>query len=130
MTSRGIPEAVRRFVGAHIESVEALDVLLLLRERRDREWTAEAVARELRRNPGFVAACLAQLHAHALATQTGDPEPSYRYDPRGRDDDRTIEELAGCYASRRVSVISLIYSKPTDQVTTFADAFRLRKDDG
>jgi hypothetical protein len=30
---------------------------------------------------------------------------------------------------RRVTVINSIYSKPIDKIRTFADAFRLRKDE-
>ena len=38
------PEAVRSFILEHINSVEQLEVLLLLKNQPDREWTAEAVS--------------------------------------------------------------------------------------
>ena len=42
--------------------------------------------------------------------------------------DELVGSLEKVYEERRVSVITLIYSKPVDKVRTFADAFRLRKD--
>ena len=36
--------------------------------------------------------------------------------------------MATAYASHRVSIIGLIFSKPTSNLKTFADAFRIRKD--
>jgi hypothetical protein len=42
--------------------------------------------------------------------------------------DAAVAQLAKDYAERRVSVITLIFSKPVDKLRTFADAFRLRKD--
>jgi hypothetical protein len=43
--------------------------------------------------------------------------------------ERQVTRLAETYATRRVSVIQLIVANPMDSVTTFADAFRLRKKD-
>ena len=42
--------------------------------------------------------------------------------------DQAVVRLAKDYAERRVTVITLIFSKPVDKLRTFADAFRLRKD--
>ena len=35
-----LPDELKAFVLEHVDSVEQLEVLLLLRERRDRCWTA------------------------------------------------------------------------------------------
>ena len=39
---------MRRLIADHIDSVEQLEILLLLYQHPERAWTAEAVARELR----------------------------------------------------------------------------------
>ena len=39
-----------------------------------------------------------------------------------------IDELAAAYAMRRVTVVGLIFAKPSQAVTGLADAFKLRKD--
>jgi hypothetical protein len=38
-----------------------------------------------------------------------------------------VARLADTYRERRVAVVSLIASKPIDNVRAFSDAFRLRK---
>jgi predicted ArsR family transcriptional regulator len=127
MPGRGIPDHVRRFVAANIDSVGTLEVLLLLRDRHDRDWTADQVARELRSARDAAADRLDYLEAHGLLTSSDDGNPAFRYGPSRPVLSRAVDDLASCYATRRVRVISLIYSKPSDQVLSFGDAFRLRK---
>ena len=43
--------------------------------------------------------------------------------------DHVIEMLAETYRDRRLAVTNEIYSKPLDKVKTFAEAFRLRKEE-
>ncbi|MGC4076081.1 MAG: hypothetical protein QM702_03425 [Rubrivivax sp.] len=55
-------------------------------------------------------------------------EPAYRFGTSPAELATVVDRLARLYAGRRVSIIALIYSKPTDTLRTFADAFRFRKD--
>ena len=123
-----LPEEVARFVLQCIDSVEQLEVLLLLRESPDTAWSPEAVARQLYSNPSSIARRLATLQAHQLLTTT-DPPSSYRYQPKTPELSATITRLAEMYRERRVAVITLIASKPIENVRAFSDAFRLRKKD-
>lgn len=111
----------------HIDSIEKLEVLLLLRSRAEREWTASEVALELRITEASSAARLADLSSSQLLVSDGGSPPSYRYSPVHSEDVRSISELATTYAERRVSVITFIFSKPQERVRGFADAFLLRK---
>ena len=54
---------------------------------------------------------------------------SYVYRSQDAELDKVIDQLATAYQERRVAVVSLIYSKPLNKVQTFADAFRLRRED-
>ena len=123
-----IPGDVRTLIGRHIDSVVQLELLLLLHRGRDRTWTADDVARELRIEPAWTAAQLDQLVERRLLRAVEKKPPSYRYDPATPELGQTIESLARAYADRRVTLIALIYSKPTVSLRTFADAFRFRKD--
>jgi hypothetical protein len=40
-----------------------------------------------------------------------------------------VDEVAAAYPRFRVSIINLIFSKPIDKIRTFADAFRLTKEE-
>ncbi|MEW6272677.1 MAG: hypothetical protein AB1689_25640 [Thermodesulfobacteriota bacterium] len=129
MTSRGIPEHVQRFVREHIDSVEQLDVLLLLFRTSPREWSAVAVSRELRIDPVSAARRLDDFHARELLTvRAGDEALLYSY-VRGGPNDEAIADLATAYAERRTTLIQFIFEAPSRDVRVFADAFRLRKKD-
>ena len=125
--SSGVPDDVQRLISSHIDSVEKLEVLLLLRGDRDQPWTSDRVSRELRRNPASVARCLTQLAGRGLIQ--GSVTDGYRFAPADPAVEGRVDRLAETYATRRVSVIQLIVSNPMDSVTTFADAFRFRRKD-
>ena len=127
MAGRGIPDHVRRFVAANIDSVGMLEILLLVRDHRDRGWTAADVARELRSSSDAASDRLAGLRQRGLLVEDAGGTRSFQYAPAGQHLERAVDDLASCYATRRVGVISLIYSKPSDRVFTVGDAFRIRR---
>lgn len=132
MSDAVIPPRVQRFISTHIDSIEKLEVLLLLRSRAEREWNAREVSQELRITEASAQARLEDLTARRLLAVTQGAPPSYRFSPASTEDDADVTALQETYSTRRVSVISFIFSKPLDRVRGFADAFRLKrdKDDG
>ncbi|MFL5345254.1 MAG: hypothetical protein ACJ8AT_10695 [Hyalangium sp.] len=128
MSDAVIPPRVQRFIAAHIDSIEKLEVLLLLRARPDREWSAREVSQELRITESSATARLEDLTARRLLGKAAGSAPVYRYAPASADDDQDVGELQATYSTRRVSVISFIFSKPLDKVRGFAEAFRLKRD--
>jgi hypothetical protein len=130
MDEEGLPEAVLLFIRAHINSVEQLETLLLLRSTRDREWTALQLSQELRTAADSASERLVDLESRGLLSKPRPSPPTYRYAPRTPALERTVNALAGAYAERRYTVINLIFSKPVDKIRVFADAFRLRRKEG
>jgi hypothetical protein len=120
----GVPAPVRRFIASHIVSVAQLEVLLLLRAAADKEWTADEVARALVTQKDAAEGWLENLRKLGLARHEGG---RYRYAPSTRELDRTIDSLAESYANYRVAVISLIFARPSERITSLADAFRIRR---
>lgn len=127
MTDEGIPDVVQRFVRRHITSVEAIEVLLLLRGDPDRAWTPQQVSKELYSQTESAAHRLEDLASRGLLVRDGD---GYRYRPRTADLRAAMETLADTYARRRVRLISFIFSPPDHPGRAISDAFRLRKDEG
>lgn len=126
----GVPHDVQRFIADNIDSAAQLEVLLLLRGEPDREWSAADVSRALVSTPQSAALRLADLDDRRLLARSDGPDgPCYRYAPGGAQADRTIAALAEAYAKRKTAVIRLIFSRPSERVTSFADAFRIRRDD-
>lgn len=120
-----ITEALRAFVRKHVRTVGELEVLLLLRARRERSWTAEEVARELRSSSTAAADYLRHFGRAGLVRETEIGQYQYVDDPATRD---LVTALAAAYVERPVSVVDLIYSVPRDQVQILADAFKIKKD--
>jgi hypothetical protein len=123
--SEELPEDVRRFVVEHINSVEQLEVLLLLSAQAGETWTAESVSQRLYTAPAAAAMRLDDLRQQGFLTSVDAPEKAFRY--RHGEQDAIVARVAELYRERRVSIITLIYSKPHQQVQAFADAFKLRK---
>jgi hypothetical protein len=127
-----LPADVERFLGDHIESVEAVNVLLLLFEQPGRTWTADEVGRESRTNEFSADLHLRALSDRGLVRVSPGPPPAYQADPAFAP---VVASVARTFRERRVAVITFIYSRPddadrqpADPVQAFADAFKLRKD--
>ncbi|QRK11939.1 hypothetical protein JQX13_18910 [Archangium violaceum] len=127
MRAGDLPEVVRRLIAENIDSVEQLEILLLLFQHPGRTWTAESVARELRVSSISAGERLEDLTYDGLVVRVEGSEGEYRYGPETPSLDEAVRGLAAAYSERRVTVINLIFSKPVDKIRTFADAFRLRK---
>jgi hypothetical protein len=63
-----------------------------------------------------------------MPASTDDPRTFHYAPASGSPLDAAVAQLARDYAERRVTIITLIFSKPVDKLRSFADAFRLRKD--
>jgi hypothetical protein len=126
VTDASFPPRVQRFLQTHIDSVEKLEVLLLLRAQSSRTWTGSEVALQLR-----IAELSAQGRLEDLCERgllACEVKNHFRYSPVSSNDALAVDELAVTYAQRRVSVITFIFSQPMDRIRSFANAFRLKKD--
>ena len=130
MGERGIPRYVRAFITEHLSSMAQLEVLLLLRENADRGYSSDEVGETLRIDPQWAAAELTRLHREGLLS-FDDEAATYRFAPVRPELERTVDGLAKAFATHRVSVITLLFSTPSDGIGSFADAFKIRRpDDG
>lgn len=126
--SDAFPEEIRQFLAEHISSVAQLEVLLLLRGEPDRAWTADEVSTALATTSEMATEQLSDLQNRGLVASTAGNSPAWQYKPATAELDERVGRLDQTYNERRVAVITVIYSQPLDKVRTFADAFRLRKD--
>jgi len=120
----GVPTTVRRLIADRIESVQQLEILLLLRAASDKAWTAEEVARALVTEVDSSEDWLERMARGRFLVRD---EDTYRYAPATAEMDDAVDALAESYAKYRVAVIALIFSKPSERVRTFSDAFRIRR---
>lgn len=126
MSDAEIPKEVIDFISEHITSMEQLEVLLLLSGEPNRDWSSEAVFTAIQSSQASVTQRLLEFCDRGLLIQ---PAPlSFRYLPKSQALASVVRALAATHKERRVKVIELIYRKPVDNVQSFADAFKIRKD--
>lgn len=127
-----LSQETSRFIDRYVDSVERLEVLLLLQRERERSWTAAQVAAELRIGPASADRELARLVAGNLASVRVGQDLYYRFDPRPAHVAKAADDLAIEYGENRLSVIRRVLERPATSLRDFADAFRLskREDDG
>lgn len=123
----GLPDDVRRFLNRHVDSVEQLEVLLLIRRAPGRSWSAADLARELYIRPQSVAQQFERLIGQGFVRERA--PGFFQYAPRSAELDQVVARLADMHHERRLAVISLIASKPMESLKAFSDAFRIRKRD-
>jgi len=123
-----IPESVARFITVHVRSLEQLEILLLLASQPGRAWSVDAVYDVIRSSRSSAAERLGELQLQGLLSVSAGKEPTYRFQPQAPEIAAAVEALAQFYKERRVKIVELIYSQPTDPLQHFADAFKFKKD--
>jgi hypothetical protein len=117
-------EQARDFIHANIHSVDHFRVVLLLHDDPERRWQESEVVGRLRLPPPVVHSILADLHAKGFIQP--DQGGCYHYAPQREELAIMMRKLACLDRERPVSLIRMIYSRPTEP-QAFADAFRIRK---
>jgi hypothetical protein len=128
VSQRELPSDVRQFLAEYIRSIEQLEILLLLRESPERQWTPAAIYQRVRSSERSVTGTLEALCKQNLVRQSDEPAPGYQFSPPTDQLKDTIATVARLYLERRVKIVEAIYSERVSEVDQFAKAFRLRKD--
>lgn len=124
MADQPIPEEVREFLLAHIDSIAQLEALILLRTSSERSWDARALAGRLYVSEKEAADALITLQACELVAKDG---ASFRYHPRDDQYQELVNKVAVTYARSLVPVTRLIHEKGLG-LRKFADAFKFWRD--
>lgn len=119
-----LPPSVEAFLRAHVDSLERLEVLLLLHAEPERAFSPEDVHARLGLGVIVAGRVLAELEAQGLARSRAGGGASLSDDAAAV---AATQELALVYARRRLEVINSIVARSLDRIRDFADAFRLKK---
>jgi hypothetical protein len=123
-----LPDDLRRFIAEHLGSIAQLELLLLLAADAEKKWTAEEAAKALYISPEATLGFLEGMRSQGLLQGSSDSPVSYRFAPAKPESERLARDLASFYKERRLTIINLIYASPVQKLQSFADAFRIRKD--
>jgi hypothetical protein len=120
-----IPPLVRLFILEHLNSIEQLEVLLLLHRTAPVPWTAPAISAELRSSPSSVAQRLTSLVARRLVEKLdGD---AYRFAPEHKEVREAVQAVAETYRVRPYTIMELISGNRSPLLRQRAQALRTRK---
>ena len=128
MSGDALPPPVKQLLARHIQSVEQLEVLLLLRSQPQRAWTATEVFDVIRSSQSSIAARLQVFTAQGFLVEEKAATTTYRFAPQDQNLQAAVDQTASAYQMWRVRVIEAIFAPEADPVQSFADAFKLRKD--
>jgi predicted transcriptional regulator len=116
---------VAYFVRAHIGSLYALELLLLLKRDRDKVWQSSELVRELRSSRTAVAGALSRLLRAGLVAEN--PSGGYSYAPASADQEHLADTIEKAYASRPMAVVRAIVAEPDEKLREFSNAFKLKE---
>jgi hypothetical protein len=117
---------IQSFIRSTFRSVWSLEMLLFLRDHRERAWSAVELITALRASDVIVAQSMEALVAAGLiATEQGG---SARYLPVSEDLDQLVEGAKIQYSKSPDAVRRQIVLSSQSGLTAFADAFKLRRD--
>jgi hypothetical protein len=128
LNREAIPREIRSFIAEYVRSLMTLELLVLLYANRQREWTAQELARELRSELGWAERELRELGRRGLVNISAADPPTFRFAPLRPELDSATGALAALYPQHRFSIIQILYAAPSEPLQSFADAFKLRKD--
>ena len=123
-----IPSDVKDFLYANIDSVDQLEVLRVVVSDPQKEHSALSLTQELQISPQAVEAHVNALAARGLLAITNQQPLTCKNGPQSQELEAGVQELVRTYVERPVSLIKMVYERPKEQIKTFADAFRLKKE--
>jgi hypothetical protein len=126
-TSNGIPDEVRRFILAQIDSVPLIEALLLLCDRADEVWTDDKLGRALYVSP-VIAKKIASDMLHRGWITVSSEADGYVYNSVWDCEGVFMKTLASVYRTQLVPVTQLIHSQSSSAARDFAKAFNLKKE--
>jgi hypothetical protein len=125
-----IPDKVRQFVTKYIPTINVLEILLLLRQQPDKQWTPSDVSKASLMDVSSAETRLEHLRAaKLLAAGNVQGNRVYRYAPLTSESGDTVSEVAKWYSSHRVSMISLVFASTSGLVRPYGPAIKESADD-
>ena len=125
MAEHDISPLLQQFIFEFVDSVELIEVLLLIRNHPEKWFNADQISAELRSNPKSITNRLKRLVSIGLLEHDNEKE-LFRFHPNSNELKDITSELANEYLLRRHRIFEIIFSssKPARQ---FANAFIVTK---
>jgi hypothetical protein len=123
LSANPISEKARNFIFEHVDSVEALEILLFFFADPSRSLSFTALASELRSNPNSAESRTQVWRDLGIIHENPAQPGTFSYSPANEHVNEIVAELANQYRIQRHKIYELIFS-PMKKARAFADAFR------
>ncbi len=121
------PEDVRQFLQHSIASVEHLEILRILGEDQTREWIDYEIGKQAQIAAETIRDHLQYLEQRGLLRcRTNETGVVCQFGPHSTDLADKVTRLLELYRQRPVTMIRLVYERPSASLRDFADAFRIK----
>ena len=124
MAEPAIPVEVSRFLEANIQSVEQLEILLLLKAGHDQEWLPREVYQRILTNVHSVEESMDRLCGKGLLRKSEASKYQFISTPES---DRILDRLAVLYKEMPARILYALYGPARPDIQAFSQAFDLRK---
>ncbi len=125
--SHGLSKQVLELISKYIDSLEELEILILVKNDPQKSWSLDRVNDQVRSSAASIQQRLAKLvETGFVAFDSSTKE--YRYEPKSENLVTAVTLLAEAYRERRIKVIEAIYSKPVSGIRSFSEAFRFKRE--
>lgn len=121
-----LSDPARRLLAAAVPSVWALEALLYLKKSAPQNVTVDDLTRELRARRGLVEDILSGLKKHGLV---GEEEGRFAYQPASSEAAALVAEIEAAYSRTPMALVKLIVDTPNEKIRSFADAFKIKRDE-
>jgi hypothetical protein len=129
-TERELPEEIVHSIDLLVDSLESLEVLVLLYRHAERSWSAAEVGLELGLRESAAVRELGGLRARRLIMLEPGTDDRYRLvggETNGASLD-DVRRVAEAYGNRRIAVINHVASRAMNRIRSLAEAFRFKKE--
>jgi hypothetical protein len=121
-----LQQPIEEFIRRYIDSIEALEILMLLQRAPDTFWTPVAIESHLGMKQGIAEQRLQRLLQNGFVTKG--MSGGYRYAPADDDLRAGISALAAAYADGRSAVLNVVFSESHPRLRAFSDAFKVKSE--
>ena len=129
MPANELPHRVVAFVRDHVETLEQLEVLILLSKSPERWWDAAAAGEALGLSETITGDALERFASHNLLAISITTDVRYQLQPGTPMLRDASAEFAEACRTRRGAIFRLVTDAQQRAMREFADAFRLRRHD-
>lgn len=127
MANNPVSQELSRFIARYIHSVEQLEILCLVSSNPAKSWSVGEVLHEVQSAEQSISSCLKKFQEDGFLVSRK-KEGMFQFSPTQPSLADSVRDLSKTYRERRVTIVEMIYKKPSDPIQDFAEAFRFKKD--